>query len=204
VDASDRVAQIAADLVGIARTGRHYTKGEYDLARYEQIESLANELLALVDPHPQIRHERRGVIGPHTPAIGVEAAIFEGDRLLLARRADSGAWCIPGGMADFGEPPSAVAVREAREETGLEIRPIRLTGVFDSRIFGTREGWHFYNLLFECEPIGGALTTSDETTELRWVTEPEAGTLALHPGHQHRVPVAFAAHRDPSMSVPFH
>jgi ADP-ribose pyrophosphatase YjhB (NUDIX family) len=165
---------------------------------------LANELLALVDHRPQIRSEPRGVIGPHTPAVGAEAAIFDGDRLLLARRADSGAWCIPGGLADFGEPPSAVAVREAREETGLEVRPTRLIGVFDNRVFDTREGWHYYHVVFECEPIGGALATSNETTELRWVTEPEAATLPSHPGHDARVPIAFAARRDSSADARFH
>lgn len=82
--------------------------------------------------------------------------------MLLSHRCDSDFWCLPGGGVESGEAPWQAAVREVREEVGLEVEVERLTGLYswvkkDSIIF-----------LFRCHVMGGALGTSDEVNDARY------------------------------------
>lgn len=57
--------------------------------------------------------------------------IFDDEgRVLLQRRGDSGKWGFPGGAVELGETPEMAAVRELKEETGLDVEVKHLIGVF--------------------------------------------------------------------------
>ena len=67
------------------------------------------------------------------PRVGVGVMVVEEGRILLVRRAmepEKGRWSLPAGYLDYGESPAETAVREAREETGLEVRVTGLVDVF--------------------------------------------------------------------------
>lgn len=207
-DLASSLAEISDELRALAGNGLHFSKDPYDLERFARVRDLAATLLGMVDSRStvelsQIFHEDVEV---HTPVVAVDGAVFDAEgRLLLAQRADSGLWCIPGGASDVGESPSAGAVREVKEETGLDVRATKVLGVFDNRSFGLPSvARHAYYLVFECEPLGGELTTSIETTDFRWATEDEAKTLPLFRTHQKKVPMAFHAHQHPDEPTPFH
>jgi len=55
---------------------------------------------------------------------------IDGGVVLIRRRNPPPGWAIPGGFVDYGETVEAAAVREAREETGLDVRLTRLLGVY--------------------------------------------------------------------------
>ena len=88
---------------------------------------------------------------------GAFAVIFdERDRVLLCHRRDIDAWNLPGGGVEDGETPWDAAVREVREEVGLDVEIVRLTGLYwksatDELVFN-----------FECRVVGGTPGTSDE------------------------------------------
>src|SRR5438034_11818350 len=63
---------------------------------------------------------------------GVSAIILTGEGLLLQRRSDNRLWGLPGGGVEPGESVTEAVVREVREETGLEVVPLRLIGVYSS------------------------------------------------------------------------
>jgi ADP-ribose pyrophosphatase YjhB (NUDIX family) len=194
------VARLAEELRALATTGMHYAGNGYDTDRYGKVLRVAAELTSLVDGRPVAQIERiyRGDLGLRTPLAAADAAIFDrAGRLLLIQRVDSGQWALPGGAAEVGESPSAAAAREAYEETGLRVRPTRVLGVYDNRTFGYGpRALHLYHLVFECEVTGGELVTvTEETTDARWVTEPEALALPLFRSHVHKVPTAFRLHR---------
>ena len=73
-------------------------------------------------------------------------------------------WEIPGGAGELGESASDAAVREVREETGLDVFPERMTGVYYER---EARCHHF---VFICRPtVGGdAVPSSPEITDVRW------------------------------------
>ena len=95
------------------------------------------------------------------------AAVITDDRgrALLIQRRDNGHWEPPGGVLELGETIEDGLRREVREETGLDIEPEQLTGVYKNMTRGV------VALVFRCKITGGFLTTSDETTAFRWAAE---------------------------------
>ena len=81
----------------------------------------------------------------------------------------------------MGERIADAAIREVREETGLDIRlgPVIWTGeVIDS---GDPPEWHYVLVDYVGFVLGGTLAAGDDAAEARWVTVEEAGRLALIP-----------------------
>jgi ADP-ribose pyrophosphatase YjhB (NUDIX family) len=129
--------------------------------------------------------------------IGCSATLFDTDRrkILLTRRADNGRWCLPGGHFEPGEDVAETCIREMHEETGLEVRVVRLIGVYSSPNFvldyGERGRFQVVALNFEVETVGGELGLSDETTEVGYFTEQEIADLDLLEHHRPRIVDAF-------------
>ena len=130
---------------------------------------------------PYVR-ELRGVIGTRLLLLPAVAALVrdEEGRILLQRRSDDGCWNLPAGAVDPGESPADAVVREVREETGLEVRPVRVAGVFGGRGDGLHVRYangdevEFTVVLFACRVLGGELGGLDgETLELRWFAPAE-------------------------------
>ena len=102
------------------------------------------------------------------------AAVITDDhgRALLIRRRDNGRWEPPGGVLELGESIEDGLRREAREETGLEIEPVALTGAYKNMARG------IVALVFRCKITGGELEATDEATGFRWVGERDIRELA--------------------------
>lgn len=93
------------------------------------------------------------------------AVIDERGRVLLTRREDFEVWCLPGGGVEAGESLAEAAVRETREETGLEVALTRLVGLYSRPNFG---GYHTL-ALFAGKIAGGTLRPAPaEVIETGW------------------------------------
>ena len=155
----------------LASNGLEYANNDYDRERYTRLLELVSERYgqALDVPPPEVRERFRAELGHVTPKVGGDGAIFDDSgRVLLMRRADDGTWCLPCGWTEPGEAPSQTVVREVKEETGLDVRPTELVGLFP-RPAGGRNGPHaVISVLYLCEVEDGALTCSSEGLELRY------------------------------------
>jgi ADP-ribose pyrophosphatase YjhB (NUDIX family) len=98
------------------------------------------------------------------PALGVCVVIIDNQgKIVLTKRNDLPVWCLPGGHVEDGESFVEAAIREAKEETGLEIRISRLVGIY------SRPNWFDGNheIVFAAQPIGGQLQVDNtETVEI--------------------------------------
>ncbi|GAB3991114.1 NUDIX hydrolase [Nocardioides marmoraquaticus] len=103
---------------------------------------------------------------------GVTAVITrEGGEVLLVKRSDNGAWTPVTGIVDPGEEPAVAAVREAREEAGVEITVDRLSrvGVTDEVTYPNGDRSVYLDLTFACTWVGGeARVGDDESVAVRW------------------------------------
>jgi ADP-ribose pyrophosphatase YjhB (NUDIX family) len=195
---------VADELRAMASNGLLFTKDPYDRERYERLLVIAAELGAATSdlPTEKLLQAWRGETGYITPKVGVAAAVADEEgRLLLVRRADNGLWAMPGGWSDVAEAPSAGAVREVAEETGLSVRATRLVGVYDGRLHGLTRLLHLYHLVFACEPMGGTLRPNAEVLAAAYFAPDDLP--ALSPGHAGPIADAFAALRDPQQPARF-
>ena len=135
-----------------------------------------------------------------TPRSGTCAIILDSvGQVLLTRRADNGAWCLPGGHLDFGETVEQCVVREADEETGLIVEVERLTGVYSqpwpksAHLLRPR---HYVILSFLCRRTGGELRLNDEVTEIRYFS-PDDLPGGLFEWHRERIDDALAGQVEP-------
>jgi ADP-ribose pyrophosphatase YjhB (NUDIX family) len=92
-------------------------------------------------------------------------------RALLIQRRDNQHWEPPGGVLELAESIHDGLRREVREETGLDVEPITLTGVYKNITRG------IVALVFGCKVTGGHLTTNEEVTAFRWASQAEIERL---------------------------
>ena len=95
------------------------------------------------------------------PGLAVIVAVIEDGKVLLTKREDFEVWCLPGGGVEEGESLAEGAIREAKEETGLDVELTRLVGVY-SRMGGGMQDVHA--VLYAARPIGGELRTQPNET----------------------------------------
>jgi 8-oxo-dGTP diphosphatase len=119
---------------------------------------------------------------PKGPFLAVRAIILDQHRrVLLLRRAAGttgpGAWCLPGGKVDFGQTVEEAMRREVHEETGLTCDSTRFL-FFQDSLPGPHLPLHFLNLYFECS-TSGQVTLNEESSDFRWISASEIGSLAI-------------------------
>ncbi len=114
----------------IAAAGLTYTENPFDRDRFEQVRTIAAEILSRHTDLtlPAALERLRAEPGYVTPKVDVRAAVFDGDRVLLVQEVSDRRWSLPGGWADVGDSPAEVAVREVREEAGLEVLVLQAGG----------------------------------------------------------------------------
>ena len=118
------------------------------------------------------------------PTLGVNTAIFHEGRVLLTKRKDFEVWCLPGGAVDTGETLAEAALRETREEVGLEVKLERLVGVY------SRPGWlngGMHIILFSASILAGELLVQPkEVLEAQFFSPGELPEAILF-GHRQRI-----------------
>lgn len=159
----------AQQIQAIAQTGLTFSDNEYETERYAHLMRLAAEIVREHTglPKEDVLADLFSQPGYATPKVDVRAAAVREGRILLVRERRDGLWTMPGGWADVGDTPAEMVVREAREESGYEVRPVKLVGVFDANRDGRpMRFYHAYKLVFLCEVTGGEAQTSYETSDV--------------------------------------
>jgi ADP-ribose pyrophosphatase YjhB (NUDIX family) len=159
---------MARRMQALAQSGLEYSENKYDRDRYQQIRNLSLEIMQDFTGLPM--DKLIGIFaseqGYQTPKVDVRGVVFRGDRILMVRETIDGRWSLPGGWADVGLTPAEVAVKEVREESGLEVVAERLLAVLDKKKHShPPDLYHIYKIFMLCRETGGTLTGSMETSE---------------------------------------
>lgn len=190
-----------------AQSGLTFSQNKFDIQRYEEIRSIAAEMMAaaatLPDPAPicdLFAHQA----GYATPKVDVRVAAFRDQRILLVRELEDGGWTLPGGWADVGEPPAIAAAREAREESGYEVRITKLAAFFDRDLHDhPPHSFHAYKIFFLADVIGGSAQDSHETAGAQFFAPDAIPPLSLPRVTPRQIAHMFDHHRNPSLPTSF-
>ena len=95
-------------------------------------------------------------------------------QILLIRRTDNDNWAVPGGAIDLGESVAQAAVRETREESGIECEITGIVGIYSDPkhvLLYTSNGEvrQEFSIVLTARLLSGQPTPSSESSEVRWV-----------------------------------
>jgi len=175
----------AQRLQALAQAGLAYSTNPYDVERYQEIRSISVQLLQELtdEPFEKIIRVFTSEDGYQTPKVDIRAVLFrDGPEILLVKeKIDGRRWTLPGGWADVGCTPFEVATKEALEETGLIVRPVRLLALLDKRKHPhPLQPWYVYKAFIRCEVVGGSLLEdTPETAGARWFGQHEIPSIDL-------------------------
>ncbi len=117
------------------------------------------------------------------PGIAVNVAVIHEGKILLTKREDFETWILPSGGVEEGESLAQAAIRETKEETGLDVELTRLVGVY-SRLSNMSPG---YMVLFAAKPVSGEIKCQEgETIAVEWFVFNEIPS-PLSLGHKRRI-----------------
>ena len=126
------------------------------------------------------------------------AVISREGRILLQRRSDNGGWGLPGGILELDETYEEAAVREVREETGLDVRLTSFLGLFHNydMMWPNGDRAHTICAVFTAEILRGEARIDGESLELRFFAREELPELCF-PDHREAVDAYFRGLRLP-------
>ncbi|MBW2530262.1 MAG: NUDIX hydrolase N-terminal domain-containing protein [Deltaproteobacteria bacterium] len=165
----------AREIQALCQTGLAFSQNQYDVKRCRRLMEIAAEMVAC-HTGESVTELTEGFIsqpGYATPKVDVRcAALRQGEILMVQERCD-GRWTLPGGWADVGETPAEMVVRETWEESGFDVVPRKVVGVWDANRGGRNLVlYHAYKVLFLCDIVGGQ--------------GPLGGLAEIHVGVHHR------------------
>ncbi len=179
---ADKILDYAKRLKAMAHLGLTYANNEYDLERYRELEQISLEMMQEVsgDPPEKITNYFSTNKEYITPKTDIRAVIFNAEKeILLVREKADGKWSLPGGWADIGFSPKEIAVKEALEETGFHVKPVKLLAVLDKRCHPhPPQPDYVYKIFIRCEIISGEKTKAFDILDVSFFSQNELPELS--------------------------
>ena len=115
-------------------------------------------------------HTLRPLIGHRKIILNAASVIIQRDGKVLQRRSDNGEWGLIGGLLELNEAYEEAALREVREETGLEVRLDSFLGIFHNHnmVWSSGDQAHVITAFFTASIISGDPRIDEESLELRF------------------------------------
>lgn len=187
----------AVELQSIAQAGLYYGKDKFDLERYERIREISAEMLAYKTDIPL--EKVRGIFccetGYQTPKLDTRAALFEDGKILLVREND-GKWSLPGGWVDVDLSVMENALKEVKEEAGLDADLDFVIAVQDRDKHNLPVyAYKICKVFVMCSKKGGSFAANSETVESGYFGLDELPELAEEKNTREQIEMCFDAHR---------
>ena len=122
----------AIEIQSLAQSGLAYTNNVYDIERYEKLREISAEMISEKSNLnlEKVKDLFCNETGYQTPKIDTRAVIFKDNKILLTHE-NNGTWALPGGWCDVLESVESNTIKEAKEETGLDVKAIKVIAIQD-------------------------------------------------------------------------
>lgn len=198
--------ETAKKIQAIAQAGLTYSDNKYDIERYQQMREISLEIMARFTDSEmeQVRELFANESGYQTPKVDVRGVVFKDNKILMVRETIDGCWSLPGGWADVGYTPGEIAVKEVREEAGLEVRPVRLLAVLDKKRHPHPPSpYHIYKIFIGCEILGGETAAGMETSEVGFFDREHLPELSVERNTESQLELMFGFLDEPDREAVF-
>lgn len=203
---NDKVLAWAVRIQSIAQAGLAYAKDAYDKERYEELRAIAAEMVSERTgiPEAKIRNLFCNEEGYQTPKVDTRAAVFKDGKILLVHE-NNGTWSLPGGWCDVDQSVASNVIKEAKEETGLEVLPERLIAVSDWRKHNVcNYAYGVVKIFVLCREVSGTFAENIETTGMQYFGREELpDNLAEEKTTAEQIGMCFDASRDENWKTRF-
>jgi ADP-ribose pyrophosphatase YjhB (NUDIX family) len=196
----------AKQLQSLAQAGLAYSKDIYDVERFELIRNISVEMLSQQTGMEMtvIKDLFASETGYATPKVDIRAVIFKDNKILMVKENSDGSWSLPGGWADIGLTPSEVAVKEVKEESGFDVKAVKLLAVTDMKCHPhPPSAFHIYKMFIQCEIIGGQPMKGVETSAVEFFAENKLPPLSIARNTQTQIELMFKHLYNPKEPVYF-
>ncbi|MCJ7992597.1 NUDIX hydrolase [Priestia sp. OVS21] len=196
----------AKQLQSLAQAGLAYSKDIYDIERFELIRNISVEMLSQQTGMEMtvIKDLFASETGYATPKVDIRAVIFKDNKILMVKENSDGSWSLPGGWADIGLTPSEVAVKEVKEESGFDVKAVKLLAVMDMKCHPHPPSpFHIYKMFIQCEIIGGQPMKGVETSAVEFFVENKLPPLSIARNTQTQIEMVFKHLYNPKEPVYF-
>ncbi len=201
-----RFLTLTKRIQALAQAGITYTENPYDMERYHELRDISVDLMHL------ITHEKIEVIrdlfanqtGYQTPMVDIRAVVFKDNKILLVKELIDGFWSLPGGWGDVGYTPGEVAVKEVKEEAGIEVRPVKILAVMDKKCHDhPPQPFYVYKLFILCKIVQGNIQTGIETLDVGFFARNDIPDLSVDRNIPSQIDLMFEYLQNPEKPVYF-
>lgn len=200
MEKNEKWLQWAVELQSIAQAGLFYGKDKFDRERYEQIRTIAAEMISYKTEIPveKVKDLFCNDVGYQTPKLDTRAAIFEGDKILLVKE-NNGTWSLPGGWVDVDISVKENVIKEVKEEAGLDVTADVVIAVQDREKHNLPVyAYKVCKVFVLCSVTGGAFEQNIETVESRYFGLDELPVLAEEKNNRGQIEMCFDAYHSPN------
>ncbi len=118
---------------------------------------------------------------PPKHIVSAATIVMTEQREILLIKGPRRGWEMPGGQVEEGESLKEAAIRETKEETGIDIEVLKFCGIFQN------VSKSICNTLFLAKPVGGSLTTSSESLEVGFYPIEQALEMVTYKNFRQRI-----------------
>lgn len=195
----------AKQLQALSQAGQAYSKDKFDLQRFDEVASIAQQMMAELAGTPVEKVQQLFVpeVGYPTPKVDLRAGVFKDGKILLVREREDDCWTMPGGWADVCETPSQGIIREVLEESGYSVSSPTLVAIKDRDVhpYLPKYPQHIYKMFFLCHFESGQPTPNIEISEIGFFELNALPPLSTSRVLKSDIELMFQHHEHPTTSV---
>ena len=190
----------AQELQFLAQCSLAYSKDKFDRERSERIREIACEMLSYKYDLPieKIKMDFASEIGYQTPKVETRAAIIKDNKILLVKEQLDGKWALPGGYQDVNVSVRENIIKEASEEAGAVVQPLKVIAVLDyNRHHHVNFPLGMVKIFVLCEYINHSFNENTETLGAEFYSLDDLPELSLTRTTKKQLEMCFECYKDP-------
>ena len=190
----------AQELQFLAQCSLAYSKDKFDRERSERIRDIACEMLSYKYDLPieKIKMDFASEIGYQTPKVETRAAIIKDNKILLVKEQLDGKWALPGGYQDVNVSVRENVIKEASEEAGAVVQPLKVVAVLDyNRHHHVNFPLGMVKIFVLCEYINHSFNENTETLGAEFYSLDDLPELSLTRTTKKQLEMCFECYKDP-------